>query len=660
MNYNIDFTQDSVKEKIKKFATAGISAMLMTGCTNLADFSTEEDTMEHMDEKNIIFIQVDQLAAASLNCYGGTVPSSPAIDSLSEQGMRFERAYAVVPVCAPNRACILTSRSRQVHGVNINNQPLEDGALTFAGALRSHGYYTGAYGKFHQRDMRKDTPADPRFLGFDEGVIVEDTKWGHWLDWVRVEGGEQAFKMALGAAWTHGERQIPPEILAMASEYRRKHYLPRKNASVWHQVYESPLDARYTDAVFITNHSLEFMERHLEKRQEQPFLLTVSYIDPHDPYDPPAPYSTMFQPEDMPYPIPNMWEEEGVEYLLKNQSWLDFKTIADDPEAIRVMRAHYHGKIRMVDDQIKRIIDYVKENNLWDDTVIVFTADHGDMMGDHGLIAKYLPHYDKSIRVPLLVAGGGVLNDVSEEMISSMDFFPTFLELAGIPLEEYASLEGKSFAGTLFGTSSDERWDKLLIDSNTVQSVITKEGFRYTRVRNTNENQLFNLKEDPDELNNLVMDPEYEDLILELDYQISLLNYRHISFGPLIRKDYFGEYPANVWINDCRISFDDTPFLEDNVAYFPLEKLLFCAGVTIEKNQNHIFGHKAGRKLVIDPDGNYIELDEKRINLQQPILEHKGVLHASAKFLVWYFNELGYSASYNEDENILRIIGSVY
>ena len=184
--------------------------------------------------KNIIFIQADQFAAASVNCYGSGVDSTPAIDSLSRQGVRFNRAYAAVPACAPNRACMLTSRSHPVHGVKINNIPLHEHALTYAGALGKHGYSTAAFGKYHQRDMAKATSADPRFMGFDEGVITEDTKWGPWLDWVRIHGGEKQFELALGASWNHGKRQIPEEILSRAQKSRMDNYwIPLKKKSFW-------------------------------------------------------------------------------------------------------------------------------------------------------------------------------------------------------------------------------------------------------------------------------------------------------------------------------------------------------------------------------------------------------------------------------------------
>lgn len=656
-------------KRISIILTALIFLTVPTGCRknkkaseNNSNLSTGDNTeaLVKLTGKNIIFIQADQFAAASVNSYGSGVNSTTAIDSLSEQGVRFNRAYANVPVCAPNRACILTSRSYQVNGVKSNNIPLNDNALTYAGALGAYGYNTAAFGKYHQRDMAKATPADPRFMGFDEGVITEDTKWGPWLDWVRYNAGDQQFDLALGATWNHGKRQIPEEIMDQVQNSRVDNYwTPLKKKSFWEQVYQSPMDKNYTDAVFITEKAIEFLDKQVKDSNKKPFLCSISYVDPHDPYDPPAPYSTMFKPEDMPAPIKNEWAEEGIQYLKKNQEWLNFKKIADSPEDIKKMRAYYHGKVKMMDDQIQRIIDYVKNNNMWDNTVIIFTSDHGDMMGDHGLIAKYLPHYDKSVRVPLVVAGGGVKHAVIDDLVSSLDFFPTFLDIAGIPPEPYPSLEGKSFAGYLYDEPVTEKWDAIFIDSHTVQSVITKEGMRYTKA-NTGEQQLFNLTKDPDEINNLAKNDEYKDIMLDLNKRMNDLMNRYKKFGQLQTMDYFGDYPVDVYINDCRIAFDNMPLTYKDKPYIPVEKVFKSLGAEYKQSGNTVIIKKAGKLLTFKIGKNVLTIGDKTLTLASPFRKLNNAVQAPAEFFEQCLNELKYNARYDTKNNTLVIDGLVF
>ena len=141
----------------------------------------------------------DQLAAAFLRCYGGQVDSTPTLDRLAVEGVRFDRCYATHPVCAPNRATILTGRSSSVHGIISNNYTLATDNTTYAQVLRAHGYRTGGFGKFHQTPMHVPVPDSLDYLGFDESLVTEDPKWP-WLDWVQMEHLEY-HEQALAMCW---------------------------------------------------------------------------------------------------------------------------------------------------------------------------------------------------------------------------------------------------------------------------------------------------------------------------------------------------------------------------------------------------------------------------------------------------------------------------
>lgn len=141
--------------------------------------------------KNIVFITFDELGATFLGAYGSGVKSSPTMDRLASEGMKFNKCYASSPVCAPNRATFLTGRSPVVHGIIFNNLALASDMPTYPHVLQRHGYRTGVFGKMHQTPMWKKEPENLEFMGFDEGILIEDDKWGEWLKWIEKEHPDQ-------------------------------------------------------------------------------------------------------------------------------------------------------------------------------------------------------------------------------------------------------------------------------------------------------------------------------------------------------------------------------------------------------------------------------------------------------------------------------------
>lgn len=479
-----------------------------------------------MDKKkpNIVFIMADQLAAAFLGVYGSGVDSSPVLDRLANQGMRFNRSYAHIPLCAPNRATILTGRSCGVHGVTHNNLVLKTDVPTYAGVFRHHGYRTGGFGKFHLTPMSEPVPENMSYLGFDESAVSEDSKLGPWLDWVK-ENHPEHYKTALAVSWDMPYlKEYGAKKENLYPEWKKLHeeiVAPLTRQNEWHLFYSSPLAREVHQTTYITELGIDFIDRHLEAHSDQPFLCHVSYVDPHDPYDPPAPYDTMFKPEDMADPIPGQWEKDGSQILDRTVDFLGFRKIAKNAEAIKKMRAMYHGSIKFMDDQIGRLVQYLEDKHILDQTILVFTTDHGDLMGDHGLITKGEKHYDKSVRCPLIVYGSQIQQGVSDRLISSVDIFPSLCELAGV--ETTIPLEGKSFAKDCFGQPNRDQWDSVTIQFNEnetrgdyVASVVTDDGWRLTVFNEPGKGEMFNLFDDPDEQNNLFYSPDWMEKKCEL------------------------------------------------------------------------------------------------------------------------------------------------
>ena len=458
--------------------------------------------------KNIVFIMADQLAARWLGCYGSGVDSTPTLDRLAAEGVRFERCYATFPVCAPNRATILTGRSPVVHGVITNNYVLRTDMPTYAHVLQRQGYRTGGFGKFHQTPMHMPVPTSAAYLGFDESAISEDPKWGPWLDWIRDEHPDY-YDRALSMAWPFWPNHPPPEDLARAHQARTRYLVPRMQASPWSPMYPSPLPPELHDTTYITDLGLAFIERHVTRHGTQPFFCHISYVDPHDPYDPPEPYASMFDPADMPPPLPAEWLEEGIPTLAHAQRFWRFDRVWDNPEVVRQLRAYYHGSLRLIDDQVGRIVDYLKRRHLWQDTILVFTTDHGEMLGDHGLMTKGPHHYDACIRVPLIVSGGGVAPAVTDRLTCTLDFYPTFCDWAEVPDDQRPPLEGRSFAEVCRGRQEPDPWRAVSVATGAVRSLVTDDGWRLSWLTRDRVGQLFNLFDDPGEQHNLYAAPDY-------------------------------------------------------------------------------------------------------------------------------------------------------
>ncbi len=456
----------------------------------------------------------DQLAASFVGCYGSGVESTPTLDSLAARGVRFDRSYAHVPVCAPNRASIFTGRNAEAHGIVTNNLILQPDAPTFGHIMQRQGYRTGGFGKFHLTPMMRPLPEDFSYLGFDESVPTEDPKLGPWLDWVEREHPDY-YEHALAVSWSMGyvteygpDKRDIKSAMAAANE---KHVRPRREASQWGLMYPSPLPAELHQTTYITDLSLDFIHRHRRDNPDQPFFLHTSYVDPHDPYDPPAPYDTMFDPADMPPPIPAAWTERGSWTHDNSLDFPGWREVCDDVDAVKQLRAYFHGSIRFIDDQIKRITDHLDSEGLWDDTIVVFTTDHGDMMGDHRLITKGTKHYDTGIRVPHIACGTGIDHAISDRLTTSLDHLPTFCDWAGVGARP--PLDGRSVAPVCAGESG-ETWDEIAVQwtghphEGCVRSIITDDGWRLSIFSEEGYGEMFNLREDPTEQRNLYFDAE--------------------------------------------------------------------------------------------------------------------------------------------------------
>ena len=360
-----------------------------------------------MSRPNLLFIMADQLRADFLSCYGADFIDTPHIDSLADEGVLYPNSYSPSPVCVPARCVLLTGRDAIANGVLGNQHFLrpdleQTGVLTWAQILGEAGYLTASIGKMHFYPWDAD-------LGFQHRVICEDKRW---LD---IEDDYYHHLHGKGLRKLHG----------------RDHegYQENRGAII------CPYDLDDSWDGFVGAQAERFVR---EYDDERPFAAMVGFPGPHCPYDPCAEYAAMFDPADMPAPAPYVVAQDqhlrDANVRGNRAAWngVDYATFTDAHKA--KIRAHYAALVKQIDTQVGRILQALRETGRLDDTVIIFASDHGDMLGDHGLIGK-ANFYEGSCRVPMLVRHPGHgCRSVNESLVSLEDVTATLLRFAGVDL----------------------------------------------------------------------------------------------------------------------------------------------------------------------------------------------------------------------------------
>ena len=440
------------------------------------------------DKHNIIFIMPDQLRPDFLSCHGASFIQTPNIDSLAKGGVLYTRAYSAHPLCVPARVSLMTGMDAVKNGVLGNNQFLrndysEMGIQCLAEILGANGYYTAAIGKMHFY------PWDLR-LGFQYRVIAEDKRWIHIRD-----------------DYHHFLRQ---------NGYRKLHgnehpgYFENKGAIVNRIPWEYQVDH------FVGQEACRFIE---QNGGESPFMMMVGFPGPHCPYDPDPRFLERFSPEEMPDPIP---ESEGDAPGLRQrtieanrQPWngVDFSEFPDDVK--RKIRAHYAALVSQIDYEIGQILDALQKRKLLDNTIIIFSSDHGDYLGDHNLIGKG-HFFESSMHVPLIVRLPGSGDSlVCDEMVALSDVTATMLKLAGCEVPSHMDSRPLPALGIPDATGRD-----CIVGMIKAGWMIYDGRWRLSKY-STGETLLFDIREDPLEQRNLIRESEYAEIYRNLDSRLT-------------------------------------------------------------------------------------------------------------------------------------------
>lgn len=477
---------------------------------------------------NIVMILADQWAAASVGAYGCGVPNvSPHLDQLAESGVVYERHYTPIPICGPSRNALLNGRSPMVSGMIANDVEPRADTPFFTHDLRAAGYRTVGVGKFHFTPHTNYPPTTLEHLGFDHVEVTEDTRHGPWLDWIAAEHPEY-FKRALATTWPMPYMSsLPPDGRDATVEWelaRSEHLDPLLRPPFRRIFHPSPLPAELHQSSWIANRAIANLDK--LATTDAPFFLYVSFVDPHDPYQPPEPWASRFDWRTMPKPIPQEWDRRSGpwQYARFQDTKFELDTFGDETWAR--LRAAYFASCAFVDDQVGRLLRSLEEHGLKDDTIIVFTTDHGDVIGDHGLLMKGSWHYDKTIRCPLIISGPGIAQGARfGGLTSHLDMRPFVLHVAGL---DVPPSEGQVLPTSPEGVAADPGHHWIVVETNTsyvapadqVRTLISADGWRLTVFCDQNYGELFNLNKDPTEQHNLYTEPDHLQRRLDMTEQL--------------------------------------------------------------------------------------------------------------------------------------------
>ncbi len=480
-------------------------------------------------QPNVLFIICDQLRADHLGFAGNRVVRTPHIDSIAAGGTVFERAYVANPVCMPNRSTIMTGRMPSAHGVIFNDRSLDPSANTFVAQLRRSGYRTALIGKSHlQHGMSREAV---RMSGLDPGLFSpHPPAWDSIEHQERYEAGEHVdpddfygfdhIELTIGhGAWSGGhhyqwarDKGVSHELLRCGLDPAFD--LPRRSDEWW-QIYPAPFPNEAYSTTFVTERTVAFIEE--ASAAEQPWMAWCSYPDPHHPISPPAQWLDRHDPNDI--ELPATYEDPGEHWpahltAIRSQP-LDpaapfVRSFGPTPGQVRAAIAGTFGMIEAIDHGVGQLVESLDRLGIGDDTVIVFTSDHGDMMGDHGLILKGAMHFQGCLRVPVVINAPGAAPNRTESLASSIDLPHTVLDLCGV--SAFQGMQGYSLAPILADPSVTVR-DHVLIEDDFGEksgaigmpaSTRTLIGGQHRLTKDSNGyTGLYDLAADPDELTNL-------------------------------------------------------------------------------------------------------------------------------------------------------------
>ncbi|TZF81204.1 sulfatase-like hydrolase/transferase [Pedobacter sp. BS3] len=494
---------------------------------------------------NIVLIITDQIRADACKREGFPLDTMPFLDSLAKDGTWLNKAYCAAPACVPSRTSMMTGRFPNATRVK-SNMNVQDATYTadLIDVVKSKGYTTALVGKNHSylKPEHFDYWKGYFHLGVDKPETDEEKAFNQYLQ-------STHYYVSLKPAPFPAEMQLPSRIA--------------KDSADW--------------------------IKNTAQKQDKPFFLYMSIPEPHNPYQVSEPYYSMFPPETLP-PV-----KAGAEVLpKKGNKWVLQKKMMEMgyphfEKNIPRIRSNYYGMLRLIDDQVKKFVDFLKAENLYDNTILIFVGDHGDFTGEYGLIKKGVEVPECLTRIPMIWHGPGIAKNAQPHTahVSNVDIMPTICDMLGVRLpdgvqgrslwplltgDKYPKAEFESivvqqgFGGLHFTnlreydpytqdgtiTKGKEEFDELNTWSQSgIMRMLRKDNWKLVYDMQ-GSGQLYNLAEDPAEINNLYGNNKYKDKQTELLQDLLAWELRTQDPLPLPRPNKMRKYgykrdPRNYW-----------------------------------------------------------------------------------------------------------------
>jgi arylsulfatase A-like enzyme len=514
---------------------------------------------------NFLLIITDQQRADHLGCYGNSTVRTPHIDRLAGSGTIFERFYVATPICMPNRATLMTGRMPSLHGARQNGIPLSLRATTFVEIMRVAGYQTALFGKCHLQSISGAQPTvgmpepDANKIQPPPHLREADRSWrdhGRYDQELRSTWqNDPQFELTLPyygfahveLAVGHGDQVVGHYERWLRARHPNceqlrgaKNQLPG-NGYVAPQAWRTRIPENSYPTAYVAERTISYLENYARSDRSKPFFIQCSFPDPHHPFTPPGRYWDMYDPEQITLPpsfhsgerpiaphLQKLYDERAANKANRDGQ----RTFAITEREVREATALTYGMITMIDDAIGSILGWLKVLRLEENTIVIFTSDHGDFMGDHQLLLKGALHYRGLVRVPFIwndpvAQARGLVNG---ELCGTLDIANTLLDRAG--LAGANGMQGISLLGAVDGAHTGR--DGLVIEEHQrrgymglannfrARSLITKQ-HRLTIYEGADWGELYDFSADPHEMNNLWNEPQ-------------ALNQRHELTAQLARK----------------------------------------------------------------------------------------------------------------------------
>lgn len=473
------------------------------------------------ERPNILFIFTDQHRVDTMGCYGSKICRTPHLDALAGESVVFDRAYTVCPICSPARASVQTGLYPAHHGMigNIYGtgcmlQELTDVPLLLSRRMQQQNYSLGYTGKWHLGmgdvpEMHAHGKLPLLKIHPPKGTMPSDL-------------GYEADDFAGHGDGGFGFPQFHQYLKDAGLELRWKDRDPARRHPGRFAEVSSPIES--TVEYYLTQRAIESIDRMAER--SQPFFFSLNHWGPHAPYTPPTQYLDLYRNVELP-PWPNFSDTGEGKPSVHNFKRVEAGQRADWPFFQQRIR-HYYGFTTFIDAQIGRLIDHLKQRGLYDNTVIIFSADHGESLGIHGgLEDKSIFMYEETTRIPLLIkpAGSSGKGRREDRFAVTTDLYETILDYAGANLAEYKS-EGRSLLPLVEGRSVNDWPDCAVTEGSGIdpilfsQRAIRWEDWKY--VFNCGDvDELYNLATDPYEMKNLVSDAAHAPRLREMRQRLS-------------------------------------------------------------------------------------------------------------------------------------------